>query len=96
MDEDVLEKMVKQKVLLGVKNSINRKRLIVKRPEKRTDAIEFARFSEVAGKTARGNPPPSNTNVIVAMPFRNSDSSCTRNNFESSSFNNFSFNNFFD
>ena len=68
--------------------------MIVKRPEKLKDAIEFARLSEVAGKTARLNPPLSNKNVFVAMPFRNSDNLRTRNNFESSGFKNFSRNNF--
>ena len=70
--------------------------MIVKRPENLKDAIEFARLSEVAGKTARGNPPPSNKNVFVAMPFRNSDNSRTRNNFDSSGFKNVSRNNFYD
>ena len=69
MDKDVLEEMAKQQFILGVRNSITRERLIVKLPEKLKDAIEFARLSEVAGKTARGNPPPSNKNVFAAMPF---------------------------
>ena len=70
-------------------------RLIVKRPEQLKDAIEFSRLSEVAGKTARGNPPPSNKNIFVAMPFRNSDFSRTRNNFESPGSRNSSSNNFY-
>ena len=69
MDKDVLEKMAKQKFILGVRNSITHQRLIVKRPETLKDAIEFARLSEVAGNTARGNHPPSNKNDFVAMPF---------------------------
>ena len=81
MDKNILEKITKQQFILGVRNSITLERLIVTRPEKLKDAIEFARLSEVAGKTARGNPPPSNKNVFVAMPFRNSDNSRTRNNF---------------
>ena len=93
MIEDVLEEKAKQQFILSVRNSITLERLIVTRPEKLKDAIEFARLSEVAGKTARGNPPPSNKNVFVAMPFRNSDNSRTRNKFESSSSNNFSRNN---
>ena len=83
MDKDVLEEMAKQQFILGVRNYITRERLIVKRPEKLKDAIELARLSEVAGKIARGNPPPSNKNVFVAMKFRNSDSLLTCNNFES-------------
>ena len=65
MDKDVFEEMAKQQFILGVKNSITRKRLIVTHPAKLKDAIEFAKISEVAGKTARGNPPPSNKNVFV-------------------------------
>ena len=73
INKDVLEEMVKQQFILGIRNSITRERLIVKRPEKLKDAIQFARLFEVAGKTSRGNPPPSNKNVFVAMPFRNFD-----------------------
>ena len=69
MYEDVLEEMVKQQFILGVRNSITREILIVKLPENFKDAIEFARLSELAGRTARGNPPPSNKNVFVAMHF---------------------------
>ena len=68
----------------------------MKRPELLKDAIEFARLSEVAGKAARGNPPPSNKNVFVAMPFQNSDNSRTRNNFDSAVSENVSRNNFYD
>ena len=96
MDEDVLEEMAKTQFILGVKFFINRERLIVKRPEKFKDAIEFARLSEEPGKTASGNPPPFNRNVFVAMPFRNSDNSRTHNNFKSSGSKNFSRNNFYD
>ena len=81
MDKNILEKITKQQFILGVRNSITRERLIVKRPETLKDAIDFARLSEVAGRTARGNLPLSNNNVFVAMPFRNSDNSRTRNNF---------------
>ena len=42
MDRNVLEEMAKQQFILGVRNSITRERLIVKRPEKLKDAIEFA------------------------------------------------------
>ena len=94
MDKDVLEEIAKQQFILKVRNSITRERLIVKRPEKLKDAIEFARLSEVAGKTARGNPPPSNKYVFVAMPFQNSDYSRTRNNLESPGSRNSSSNNF--
>ena len=95
MDKDVLEEMAEQQFILGVRNSITRERLIVKHPDKLKDAIEFARLSEVAVKTARGNPPPSNKNVFVAMPFRNSDYSLTRNNIESPGSRNLSSNNFY-
>ena len=95
MDKDVLEEMAKQKFMLGVRNSITRERLIVKRLEKFKDAIEFARLSEVAGTTARGTSSPFNKNVFVAMPFRNSDYSRTRNNFESQNSRNLSSNNFY-
>ena len=95
MDKDVLEKMAKQQFILVVRNSITREKLIVKRPEKLKDAIEFAKLSEVAGKTARGNPTPSNKNVFVVMLFRNSDYSRTRNNFESPSSRNLSSNNLY-
>ena len=95
MDKDVLEEMAKQQFILGVRNYITRERLIVKRSAKHKGAIEFARLSEVAGKTARSNPPPSNNNGFVAMPFRNSDYSQTRNNFESPSSRNLSNNNFY-
>ena len=96
MDENVLEEMAKQQFILSVRNAITRERLIVKHLIKLKDAIEFARLSEVAGKTARGNPPPSNKNVFVAMPFRNSNNSRTRNNFESSGSNNFYRNNLYN
>ena len=64
--EDVLEKMAIQPFILGIINSITREIFAVKLPENLKDAIEFARLSEVAEKTARGNPPLSNTIVFAA------------------------------
>ena len=60
INKDVLKEMAKQQFILEVRNSIPRERLIIKRPEKLKDTIEFARLSEVTGQTARSNPPPSN------------------------------------
>ena len=52
MKENVLEEMAEQQLKIGVRNSITRERLIVKRLVKLKDAIEFSRLSEVAGRTA--------------------------------------------
>ena len=87
--------MAKQQFLLDVRNSITRKRLIVKRPENLEDAIEFSRLSEITGRTVRGNPPLSNKNDFVVMPFHNSNYSRIRNNFESPGSTNFNRNNFY-
>ena len=57
MEEDVLEEMAKQQFILGVRNSFTRKKLIFQPFKKLKDAIEFARLSEVAGLTTKGNPP---------------------------------------
>ena len=96
MNENVLEEMAKHQFILGVKIFISRERFIVKRPETLKNAIEFAQLSEVDKKPAREKFPYSNKNNFVGMPFRNSGNAHTRNNFESSGFNNFSRNNCFE
>ena len=82
--------------MLSARNSITCERLIVKRPAKLKETIEFERLSEVAGRTARGNLRPSNKNVFVAMPFRKSNNSRTSINFETSDSSNFNRNNFYN
>ena len=67
MRENDLDNMAKQQFALGVRNAITRERLIVKRPERLKDAIEYARLSEVAGRTAKLSAPSNQKNIVASV-----------------------------
>ena len=52
MNPEELDEMAKQQFILGIRNNIAFERLIVQRPTKLKDAIEYARLLEVANTTA--------------------------------------------
>ena len=53
MNPEELDEMAKQQFILGIRNNISRERLVIQRPTKLKDAIEYTRLLEVANTTAR-------------------------------------------
>ena len=53
MNPEELDEMAKQQFILGIRNNIAHELLIVQRPTKLKDSIEYARLLEVAITTAR-------------------------------------------
>ena len=53
MNPEELDEIAKQQYILGIRNNIARERLIIQRPTKLKDAMEYARLLEVANTTAR-------------------------------------------
>ena len=71
MGPDELEEMSKQQFILGVRNNAIRERLIVQRPAKLKDAIEYGRLLEVANRTTRGTTNQNTRGVFTSFPASN-------------------------
>ena len=55
IENTILETLMLKQIVDGLRNSNTRERLIVKRPATLTEAVHFARISEMATRLARGN-----------------------------------------
>ena len=73
MNPAELDEMSKQQFILGVQNSITREHLIIQRPTKLKDAIEYGRLLEVANKTARSSLHYKDTEMAEATLEENDD-----------------------
>jgi hypothetical protein len=71
MGPDELENISKQQIILGVRNNAISERVIVHRPTKLKDAIEYGRLFEVSNRTKRGAPNPNTRGVFTAFPATN-------------------------
>ena len=70
MGPDELEEMSKQQFILGVRNNAIREKLIVQRPAKLKDAIEYGRLLEVANRTTRGSTIQNTRECLLHFPRR--------------------------
>ena len=70
IENTILETLMLKQIVDGLRNSNTRERLIVKRPATLTEAVHFARLSEMATRVARGNKTGAPVAAVTATKFQ--------------------------